>query len=97
VSLPACLFLPDSSRWERSVWAKKVFLERQEEGRHADEWFRLLCQGIIYQTFQGDLKIETQKIVIEKDAGGNEKPRFDISRGEPTLPPPLSPSPPLSL
>jgi U4/U6.U5 tri-snRNP-associated protein 2 len=41
--------------------------------------------GIIYQTFQGDLKIETQKIVIEKDAGGNEKPRFDISRGKSIL------------
>ena len=37
--------------------------------------------GVIFSTFQGELRIETQQILIRPDVGGNQKPRFDIGRG----------------
>lgn len=36
--------------------------------------------SIIFSTFQGELRIETQQVLVRPDAGGNEKPRFDIDR-----------------
>ncbi|PFH52319.1 hypothetical protein AMATHDRAFT_140601 [Amanita thiersii Skay4041] len=36
--------------------------------------------SIIFSTFQGELRAETQQVLIRPDAGGNEKPRFDIDR-----------------
>ncbi|KIK70482.1 hypothetical protein GYMLUDRAFT_149390 [Collybiopsis luxurians FD-317 M1] len=36
--------------------------------------------SIIFSTFQGELRVETQQVVVRPDAGGNEKPRFDIAR-----------------
>ena len=37
--------------------------------------------GIIFTTFQGELRVENQQVVVRPDAGENEKPRFDIARG----------------
>ena len=37
--------------------------------------------GIIFSTFQGELRVETQQVLIRPDSGENEKPRFDIDRG----------------
>ncbi|KAG2022781.1 ubiquitin C-terminal hydrolase Ubp10 [Coprinopsis cinerea AmutBmut pab1-1] len=36
--------------------------------------------SIIFKTFQGELRVETQQVVVRPDAGENEKPRFDIDR-----------------
>lgn len=37
--------------------------------------------GIIFSTFQGELRVETQQVLVRPDSGENEKPRFDIDRG----------------
>jgi len=36
--------------------------------------------SIIFSTFQGELRVETQQVIVRPDAGENEKPRFDIDR-----------------
>ncbi|KAF5392579.1 hypothetical protein D9757_002253 [Collybiopsis confluens] len=36
--------------------------------------------SIIFSTFQGELRVDTQKVVVRPDAEGSEKPRFDIAR-----------------
>ncbi|KAG6883796.1 hypothetical protein C0993_003699 [Termitomyces sp. T159_Od127] len=36
--------------------------------------------SIIFSTFQGELRVETQQVLIRPDSGENEKPRFDIDR-----------------
>ncbi|OSX67018.1 hypothetical protein POSPLADRAFT_1175755 [Postia placenta MAD-698-R-SB12] len=36
--------------------------------------------SVIYSTFQGQVRMETQQVVVRPDLGGNEKPRFDIDR-----------------
>ncbi|KAF5352667.1 hypothetical protein D9756_005833 [Leucocoprinus leucothites] len=36
--------------------------------------------SIIFSTFQGELRAETQQVLIRPDSGENEKPRFDIDR-----------------
>ncbi|KAJ7597361.1 spindle pole body protein [Mycena floridula] len=36
--------------------------------------------SIIFSTFQGELRVETQQVLVRPDAGENEKPRFDIDR-----------------
>ncbi|KAF7337622.1 putative mRNA-splicing protein ubp10 [Mycena sanguinolenta] len=36
--------------------------------------------SIIFTTFQGQLRVETQQVLLRSDAGENEKPRFDIAR-----------------
>ncbi|KAF8665323.1 hypothetical protein AX16_000343 [Volvariella volvacea WC 439] len=36
--------------------------------------------SIIFSTFQGELRLETQQVLIRPDATGSEKPRFDIDR-----------------
>ncbi|KAJ7016843.1 spindle pole body protein [Mycena alexandri] len=36
--------------------------------------------SIIFTTFQGELRVENQQVVLRSDAGENEKPRFDIAR-----------------
>lgn len=38
--------------------------------------------GIIFTTFQGQLRVENQQVLLRSDAGENEKPRFDIARGD---------------
>lgn len=37
--------------------------------------------GIIFTTFQGELRLETQQVLVRPDSGPNEKPKFDIDRG----------------
>ena len=37
--------------------------------------------GIIFSTFQGELRVETQQVLVRPDAGENERPLFDIDRG----------------
>ncbi|KAF5312899.1 hypothetical protein D9619_002735 [Psilocybe cf. subviscida] len=37
--------------------------------------------SIIFTTFQGELRIETQQILVRPDSGSKEKPKFDIDRG----------------
>ncbi|KAK7026172.1 putative mRNA-splicing protein ubp10 [Favolaschia claudopus] len=36
--------------------------------------------SIIFTTFQGQLRVENQQVLLRSDAGENEKPRFDIAR-----------------
>ncbi|KAJ3855068.1 spindle pole body protein [Lentinula lateritia] len=36
--------------------------------------------SIIFSIFQGELRVETQQVLVRPDAGENEKPRFDIAR-----------------
>ncbi|KAJ3790022.1 cysteine proteinase [Lentinula aff. detonsa] len=36
--------------------------------------------SIIFSTFQGELRVETQQVLVRPDAGENEKPHFDIAR-----------------
>ncbi|EGO05248.1 hypothetical protein SERLA73DRAFT_100998 [Serpula lacrymans var. lacrymans S7.3] len=36
--------------------------------------------SVIFSTFQGELRVETQQVLVRPDAGENEKPRFDIAR-----------------
>ncbi|TFK41921.1 spindle pole body protein [Crucibulum laeve] len=36
--------------------------------------------SIIFSTFQGELRVETQQVLVRPDAGENEKPQFDIDR-----------------
>lgn len=42
--------------------------------------------GVIFSTFQGEVRMETQQVLVRPDTGGNEKPRFDIDRGELRVP-----------
>ncbi|KAJ7204488.1 spindle pole body protein [Mycena pura] len=36
--------------------------------------------SIIFTTFQGELRVENQQVLVRSDASSNEKPRFDIAR-----------------
>ncbi|KAI0361116.1 cysteine proteinase [Trametes cingulata] len=36
--------------------------------------------SVIFSTFQGEVRMETQQILVRPDTGANEKPRFDIDR-----------------
>ncbi|EPT03481.1 hypothetical protein FOMPIDRAFT_150425 [Fomitopsis schrenkii] len=36
--------------------------------------------SVIFSAFQGQVRMETQQVVVRPDLGGNEKPRFDIDR-----------------
>ncbi|KAG6380819.1 cysteine proteinase [Boletus reticuloceps] len=36
--------------------------------------------SIIFSTFQGELRLETQQVIVRPDEAGNEKPKFDIDR-----------------
>ncbi|THV06575.1 spindle pole body protein [Dendrothele bispora CBS 962.96] len=36
--------------------------------------------SIMFSTFQGELRVETQQVLVRPDVGDNEKPRFDIDR-----------------
>ncbi|RDX51966.1 spindle pole body protein [Lentinus brumalis] len=36
--------------------------------------------SVIFSTFQGEVRTETQQVLVRPDAGGSEKPRFDIDR-----------------
>ncbi|CAA7264758.1 unnamed protein product [Cyclocybe aegerita] len=36
--------------------------------------------SIIFKTFQGELRLETQQVVVRPDSGLKEKPKFDIDR-----------------
>jgi U4/U6.U5 tri-snRNP-associated protein 2 len=36
--------------------------------------------SVIFSTFQGELRVETQQVLVRPDVGENQKPRFDIDR-----------------
>ncbi|KAI0652335.1 cysteine proteinase [Trametes meyenii] len=36
--------------------------------------------SVIFSTFQGEVRMETQQVLVRPDTGANEKPRFDIDR-----------------
>ncbi|KAG8219445.1 hypothetical protein J3R82DRAFT_372 [Butyriboletus roseoflavus] len=36
--------------------------------------------SVIFSTFQGELRVETQQVFVRPDEAGNEKPKFDIDR-----------------
>ncbi|EDR15242.1 spindle pole body protein [Laccaria bicolor S238N-H82] len=38
------------------------------------------CSSTIFSTFQGELRLETQQVLVRPDVGENDKPRFDIDR-----------------
>lgn len=37
--------------------------------------------GVMFSTFQGELRVETQQVLMRSNIRENEKPRFDIDRG----------------
>lgn len=39
------------------------------------------CLAIIYQSFQGELRMETQQVVMKGDDEGHARPVFDINQG----------------
>jgi hypothetical protein len=39
--------------------------------------------GVVYTSFQGELRVETQQVFVRPDEGSNQKPQFDIDRGTP--------------
>ncbi|KAI0756541.1 spindle pole body protein [Daedaleopsis nitida] len=36
--------------------------------------------SVIFSTFQGEVRMETQQVLVRPDTGANDKPRFDIDR-----------------
>ena len=38
--------------------------------------------GVIFSTFQGELRVETQQVLVRSNLRENDKPRFDIDRGD---------------
>ncbi|QRW11852.1 spindle pole body protein [Ceratobasidium sp. AG-Ba] len=36
--------------------------------------------SVIYSTFQGEVRLETQQVILKADATGSERPHFDIDR-----------------
>ena len=38
---------------------------------------------MIYSTFQGEVRLETQQVIVKADIEGGVKPQFDIDRGKP--------------
>ncbi|KDR85630.1 hypothetical protein GALMADRAFT_234621 [Galerina marginata CBS 339.88] len=36
--------------------------------------------SVIFKAFQGELRVETQQVLVRPDSGPNEKPKFDIDR-----------------
>lgn len=42
--------------------------------------------GMIYRTFQGELRLEAQHVKVNKDAFGVSRPQFDIDRGASACP-----------
>ena len=49
--------------------------------RRGPQYLRRSFAGIIFSTFQGELRVETQQILVRPDTGTNHKPVFDIDRG----------------
>lgn len=43
--------------------------------------YELKGTGVIFSTFQGELRVETQQVLVRSNLRENEKPRFDIDRG----------------
>lgn len=37
--------------------------------------------GIMFSTFQGEVRMETQQVIVQSHVLGHTKPRFDIDRG----------------
>lgn len=44
-----------------------------------------VCIGIIFTTFQGEVRAETQQVLMRPDVGENEKPTFAIGQGVPRI------------
>lgn len=38
--------------------------------------------GIIFSSFQGEVRMETQQVVVRPDAATGARPHFDIDRGQ---------------
>lgn len=38
--------------------------------------------GIIFSSFQGEVRMETQQVVVRPDSATGARPHFDIDRGE---------------
>ncbi|KAF8203905.1 spindle pole body protein [Pholiota molesta] len=47
----------------------------EEQGTLSNSW-----AGIIFRAFQGEVRVETQQVLVRPDSGQNEKPKFDIDR-----------------
>lgn len=41
--------------------------------------------GIIFATFQGELRMETQQVLLREEEDKSHKPQFDIDRGMSTV------------
>lgn len=41
-----------------------------------------LVPGIIFSSFQGEVRAETQQVVVRPDAATGARPHFDIDRGQ---------------
>ena len=41
----------------------------------------MTSKGVIFSTFQGELRTETQQVLVKPDNESNQRPQFDIDRG----------------
>jgi hypothetical protein len=41
-----------------------------------------LSSAVIYSAFQGDLRVDTQQVIVKPDTNDHERPHFDIDRGQ---------------
>lgn len=60
--------------------AIQVCLSDNERGLRYHMIFTL-DTGVIFSTFQGELRMETQQVVVRPEEGPNHRPQFDIDRG----------------
>ena len=60
--------------------------KKKNSSKCSRRWRSVACSsaltGVIFSTFQGEVRMETQQVIVRPDTGGNEKPLFDIDRGE---------------
>ncbi|KAF8512369.1 spindle pole body protein [Hysterangium stoloniferum] len=80
-------FLQEVNRASKSKWR----LEEQGDPAEFLGWLlnklhidlggtRKKGSSVIYTTFQGELRAETQQVIVRPEEGTNQKPRFDIAR-----------------
>ncbi|TFY68587.1 hypothetical protein EVJ58_g905 [Rhodofomes roseus] len=73
----------------KKIWNPRLFKSQvspheflQEVGRASADvgGTKKKRSSIIFSAFQGQVRMETQQVVVRPDLGDNEKPRFDIDR-----------------
>ncbi|KAJ8509170.1 hypothetical protein ONZ45_g8633 [Pleurotus djamor] len=63
----------------KKIWNPRLFKSQVSPHEFLQEVNRASA-GIIFKTFQGELRVETQQVLVRPDLGERERPRFDIDR-----------------